>query len=232
MTLSDLLVSYNQVKAPTIHSQIQLPAYNIPTYQEQEKEEKKEEQQEESKYKVSRELFKKKSNDIVRGSQEFEDAYDRVEKINPEAKKYRKFLTKMAQQESGFNKSIQNREGAPAYGYFQFMQDGKKYNNISTYAGTDIETFKNNPDLQIQAAIKLAKSFENGFNESDKKLAKEKGFTVLGLLGGAWLGGVGGVRKYLQGKGNPSDRHWSKEGKGTSVGDRIRMFNFKYGGKL
>ena len=66
-----------------------------------------------------------------KGLAAFNKAYDEVEASNPEAKKYRQFLTKMAEQESGFNSAIQNRAGAPAYGYFQFMQDDKKYNNIS-----------------------------------------------------------------------------------------------------
>lgn len=161
-----------------------------------------------------------------KGLDEFNKWYDEVEKENPEAKNYRQFLTKMAEQESGFNSRIQNRAGAPAYGYFQFMQDGKKYNNISAYAGTDIETFRNNPKLQIQAAIKLAKSFERGFNKQDLELAAQKGYTKFGLLGGAWLAGNGGVRRFLQGLDNPSDKHWSKSGAGTSVADRIAMFNF------
>lgn len=165
-----------------------------------------------------------------KGLAEFNKAYDEVEKSNPEAKKYRQFLTKMAEQESGFNSAIQNRAGAPAYGYFQFMQDDKKYNNIRQYAGTDIETFRSNPKLQIEAAIKLAKSFENGFSKEDLELAKKNGYSTWGLLGGAWLAGNGGVRKFLQGKGNPSDRHWSKEGKGTDVATRIKAFNFKEGG--
>lgn len=162
-----------------------------------------------------------------KGLDSFNKAYDEVEKSNPEAKKYRQFLTKMAEQESGFDSVIQNRAGAPAYGYFQFMQDDKKYNNIKQYAGTDIETFRSNPKLQIEAAIKLAKSFENGFSKEDLELAKQKGYSTWGLLGGAWLAGNGGVRRFLRGRGNPSDRHWSKEGKGTDVASRIKLFNFK-----
>lgn len=172
---------------------------------------------------MKRELFNIKPS---KGLDEFNKWYDEVEKEDPEAKHYRQFLTKMAEQESGFNSAIQNRAGAPAYGYFQFMQDGKKYNNISAYAGTDIETFRNNPKLQIKAAIKLAKSFERGFNKKDLELAAQKGYTKFGLLGGAWLAGNGGVRKYLQGLANPSDRHWSKSGSGTDVASRIQMFNF------
>ena len=170
---------------------------------------------------MKRELFNIKPS---KGLDEFNKWYDEVEKEDPEAKHYRQFLTKMAEQESGFNSAIQNRAGAPAYGYFQFMQDGKKYNNITAYAGT--ETFRNNPKLQIKAAIKLAKSFERGFNKKDLELAAQKGYTKFGLLGGAWLAGNGGVRKYLQGLANPSDRHWSKSGSGTDVASRIQMFNF------
>ena len=172
---------------------------------------------------MKRELFNIKPS---KGLDEFNRWYDEVEQEDPEAKNYRQFLTKMAEQESGFNSAIQNKAGAPAYGYFQFMQDGKKYNNISAYAGTDVETFRNNPKLQIKAAIKLAKSFERGFNKKDLELAAQKGYTKFGLLGGAWLAGNGGVRKYLQGLANPSDRHWSKSGSGTDVASRIQMFNF------
>lgn len=172
---------------------------------------------------MKRELFNIKPS---KGLDEFNKWYDEVEQEDPEAKKYRQFLTKMAEQESGFNSAIQNRAGAPAYGYFQFMQDGKKYNNISAYAGTDVDTFRNNPKLQIKAAIKLAKQFERGFNKQDLELAAQKGYTKFGLLGGAWLAGNGGVRKYLQGLANPSDKHWSKSGSGTDVASRIQMFNF------
>lgn len=162
----------------------------------------------------------------------FNKAYDNVEKRNPEAKKYRKFLTQMADQESKFNVSIQNLAGAPAYGYFQFMEDGKKYHNISKFANVSIEEFRNNPELQIEAAIRLAKAFEKGFNEEDLKLAKEQGISKWGLLGGAWLAGNGGVRKYLKGQGNLSDRHWSKTGQGTDVASRIKAFNYKKGGQI
>lgn len=162
----------------------------------------------------------------VKGLSEFNKIYDEVEDEYPEAKKYRKFLTKMAEKESGFNSSIQNLAGAPAYGYFQFMQDGIKYNNISRFAKTDVKTFRNNPKLQILAAIKLAKEFEKGFSKEDLGIAKSKGFTKFGLLGGAWLAGNGGVRKYLKGISDPSDKHWDENGKGTNVSSRIKLFNF------
>lgn len=91
--------------------------------------------------------------------------------------------------------------------------------------GVSIEEFRNNPKLQIEAAAKLAEQFKSQFTEEDRRLAKEKGYSENALLAGAWLGGVGGVRKVLRGEGNPSDKHWSKEGKGTTVKDRMDKFN-------
>lgn len=159
------------------------------------------------------------------GLDEFNKAFDEVVAEDNSASKYRDFLTRIAEKESGFNSYIQNQAGAPAYGYFQFMQDGNRYNNITTYAGTDVETFRNNPKLQIKAAIKLAKDFEKGFSKQDLEEAKKKGYSMNGLLAGAWLGGVEGVRRYLYGMGDPSDKHWSSSGAGTTVGTRIREFN-------
>jgi hypothetical protein len=223
---------YDAIERPTLNmdntfEEYRFPVDNTPTYTIKREETPVDVQQpiikEEETPIMKRELFNIKPS---KGLDEFNKWYDEVEQEDPEAKNYRQFLTKMAEQESGFNSAIQNRAGAPAYGYFQFMQDGKKYNNISAYAGTDVDTFRNNPKLQIKAAIKLAKQFERGFNKQDLELAAQKGYTKFGLLGGAWLAGNGGVRKYLQGLANPSDKHWSKSGAGTDVASRIQMFNF------
>lgn len=223
---------YDAIERPTLNmdntfEEYRFPVDTTPTYTIKREETPVDVQQpiikEEETPIMKRELFNIKPS---KGLDEFNKWYDEVEQEDPEAKNYRQFLTKMAEQESGFNSAIQNRAGAPAYGYFQFMQDGKKYNNISAYAGTDVDTFRNNPKLQIKAAIKLAKQFERGFNKQDLELAAQKGYTKFGLLGGAWLAGNGGVRKYLQGLANPSDRHWSKSGSGTDVASRIAMFNF------
>lgn len=223
---------YDVIERPTLNmdntfEEYRFPVDNTPTYTIKREETPVDVQQpiikEEETPIMKRELFNIKPS---KGLDEFNKWYDEVEQEDPEAKNYRQFLTKMAEQESGFNSAVQNRAGAPAYGYFQFMQDGKKYNNISAYAGTDVDTFRNNPKLQIKAAIKLAKQFERGFNKQDLELAAQKGYTKFGLLGGAWLAGNGGVRKYLQGLANPSDKHWSKSGSGTDVASRIQMFNF------
>lgn len=152
------------------------------------------------------------------GLSEFNKYYDEVEKEMPEAKQYRKLLTDLANKESSFNSSIQNSQGAPAYGYFQFMQDGEKYNNITAYAGVDIDTFRNDPKLQIKAAVKLAQEFKNTFSNKDREIAKKKGITEKGLLSGAWLAGVGGVREYLYGVSDKSDGY-------TTVSQRIKELN-------
>ena len=143
----------------------------------------------------------------------------------PDAAEYRDFLTTVAKYESGFDSRAKNKY-APAWGYFQFMQDDNKYNNIKSYAGVDTQTFLNNPKLQIRAAINLAKAMEKGFTKEDIEAAKSKGISRWGMLGGAWLGGNGGLRKYLLQNINSSDKHWNPEGKGIDMENQIRRYNF------
>ena len=158
------------------------------------------------------------------GIDNFNKIYDKVQSQNPSAQQFRGFLTKMAWHESRFNPKIKNQAGAPAYGYFQMMET-QNARNISTFAKTSINNFLNNPELQINAAIGLANQILRGFSEEDYQLAKQKGITINGMLAGAWLAGNSGVKKYLRGKGNPSDRHWSKSGQGTDVATMIKEFN-------
>ena len=146
----------------------------------------------------------------------FKSCWDEYVKENPDAAKYEKVLTKIAKHESNFNYSIKNTSGAPAYGWFQFWQDGKT-NNISKYSGLDVESFLQNPMAQIDAAVKMARSIEKQFNSQDLKLAKAQSYSMDQLIRGAWLGGVGGVRKVLKGQGNPSDSKWYKNNKGRTV---------------
>lgn len=161
-----------------------------------------------------------------KGTEEFNRIYDEVEKEYPEASKYRTFLTTVAKYESGFNSKAKNKN-APAWGYFQFMQDDNKYNNIKTYAGVDTQTFLDNPKLQIIAAINLAKSMEKGFSKEDINAAKSKGITRWGMLGGAWLGGNGGLRRYLLNNENISDKHWSSDNSGIDMINQIKRYNFE-----
>ena len=88
-----------------------------------------------------------------------------------------------------------------------------------------IDEFRKNPKAQIKAAIKLAKAFQNGFKGEDLAKARSMGINMSGLIGGAWLGGVGGVRKVINGTGDPSDKHWSKTGAGSSVSACIQRYN-------
>ena len=156
------------------------------------------------------------------GRKAFDKAFDEVIKENPEAAKYRKFLTEVAKHESGFNPIIKN-PNAPAYGYFQFMQDGNRYNNITTYAGSDIKTFLSDPKLQIKAAIKLAEAFAQSFSSKDREKAKQSGISEWGLIGGAWLGGASGVKKLLYNNVNVDDKHWG--GTGIDMASQIKRYN-------
>lgn len=159
------------------------------------------------------------------GFNEFNTLFDQVEKEMPEAAKYRGILTEIAKRESGFKAGIQNKSGAPAYGYFQFWQDGK-INNITHYSGLSVNEFLKNPKAQIESAVKMASKIEKSFNSSDLEKAKAKGYSIEGLISGAWLGGIGGVRKVLNDEGNPSDKHWSKDGKhGTDVKTCIEQYS-------
>lgn len=155
------------------------------------------------------------SFDEIITDQTFDSAYDAVEAQYPIASKYRTLLTLIAEQESGFNPHAKN-PNAPAYGYFQFMQ-GDRWNNISEYAGVDINTFLNNPEIQIKAAVDLAEAFENSFTEEDIKKAKSLGYGMDSMIAGAWLAGPGGVKKFIWEGINRDDKHWSPEGAGVSV---------------
>ena len=110
----------------------------------------------------------------------FKEAYNKVG-----VPKMFNFFSLLAKKESGYNSEIQNLQGAPAYGYFQFMQDGERWNNIRDYAGVDIETFRRSPEIQIKAAHKLAEAFLDGFSDRDMARARELGYSDSALLAGA-----------------------------------------------
>ena len=134
----------------------------------------------------------------------------------------RALFTHLAQMESGFNSAIQNRGGAPAYGYFQFMQGnyrGKNYNNVGLFSGVDLNTFRNSPVLQIRAANKLANSFMSSFSKTELNRLHSMGWTDNAIIAGCWLGGPGGVRAFAFNNQNRSDG-------ATSVGARMKLFNY------
>lgn len=161
---------------------------------------------------------KPKSEDYsnLKGFDVFKAAY---EKAGGDPNKFN-FFAYLAKRESGFNPYIQNKAGAPAYGYFQFMQGtsgSRSWNNITKYAGVDLETFRKSPEIQIKAAQKLEQAFLSQFTEKDIKRARELGYSDSALVAGAWLGGVGGVRKILHQGINVDDKKWSKTGAGVTM---------------
>ena len=134
----------------------------------------------------------------------------------------RNLFTRLANQESSFRHDIDNSRGVPAFGYFQFMQGnyrGKNYNNVGQYAGVDLDTFRRNPVIQIQAANNLANYFMNSFSKTELQRLHQMGYSDSAIIGGAWLGGPGGVRAFAFGN---QDR---KDVNGTSVGRYMQMFN-------
>lgn len=152
----------------------------------------------------------------LKGFGTFKKAY---EKAGGDPRKFN-FFAYLAKRESGFNPYIQNKAGAPAYGYFQFMQGtsgSRSWNNVAKYAGVDLETFRRNPEIQIKAAHKLEQAFLSQFTKEDIKRARELGYSDSALVAGAWLGGVGGVRKFLHQNINVDDKKWSKTGAGVTM---------------
>lgn len=195
-------------------------------------ESKENESKEDSKENESKDEEKKPA--ITYKGKGFNDFKENYKKAGIDPAKF-DFFASIAKHESNFNPTVQNKAGAPAFGYFQFMQDGKKWNNISKFAGVDIQTFRNNPILQIKAAEKLANAFLSQFTEEDKKRARELGYSDSALVRGAWMGGVGGVRNFLYKGINASDNHWDKKtGKGSNVKAAMDRGNnyFKKGGIL
>lgn len=154
---------------------------------------------------------------VLKGPKAFEEAFEEALKINPSISKYKNYLVKTAKRESNFNSYIQNTTGAPYYGYFQM---GK--NEIAITTKMSVEQFRRDPVAQILGACKL---YEMNLNTIKKlgvyNLGKEKGYSDDALVAGAWMGGPGGVKKYLLGLGDPSDSHWYKKAGmkgGSSVG--------------
>ena len=161
-----------------------------------------------------------------KGLSQFNLNFDEALKVGgkeaEELKARRAVLTHLAQVESGFNSAVQNRTGAPAFGYFQFMQGlyrGTNHNNIGQYAGVDVNTFRNSPVLQIRAANKLANSFMSSFSKTELNKLHQLGWTDNAILAGCWLGGPGGVKR-LAFKGIDAS-----DGSDT-IGKRMKKFNY------
>lgn len=157
----------------------------------------------------------------LKGSKQFEEALAKAEQINPNVRKYRNFLIKTAKLESGFNSHIQNKAGAPYYGYFQMGRE-----EIKRTTGLSVNDFRNDPIQQILGAVKLYE-----INLKTIKVlgiyekCKSAGYSDDAIIAGAWVGGPGGVKRFINRKGDPSDSHWYNGSGGTSVGKRMKEFN-------
>lgn len=99
-----------------------------------------------------------------------------------------------------------------ARGYFQFLDSTLK----------DLGINKTADEMTREEQLMAIKKF----TDRNRKLlaneigeAKTKGLSEWGLLGGAHLGGVGGVRRFLKSGQNAKDKF------GTSVGDYIKHFS-------
>lgn len=153
-----------------------------------------------------------KNVNIPTGTKTFNDAFDIVQRKHPEIKKYRSFLTKLAQRESGFNpKAGANNKVGTALGYFQLIPSNRQ--------GISYEKFVSDPVLQIETAWKLLNSHVNNLNANDIDKAQQKGYTQSSMLAGAWLGGLQGMRNTLHLNKNISDNL------GTSVKRYMTEFN-------
>ena len=146
------------------------------------------------------------------GIKTFNEAFDKVQTRIPEIKKYRNFLTKLAERESSFrpDAAAKNTRGT-ALGYFQFMPFNRK--NISP------KDFVDNPELQIEMAWKLLKEFKNSFSPLDWNKARNKGYTESAMIAGAWLSGAGGVRNFL------NTGYKAQDNLGTDVKHYMDKFN-------
>lgn len=156
----------------------------------------------------------------IKGSKQFEQAFKEAKEIDPTISKYKNFLVKTAERESQFDSYIQNTAGAPYYGYFQMGAD-----EIRRTTGLSVQQFRNNPVAQILGAVKLYKLNLNTLkNNGVYDLCRQHGYSEEAIMAGAWIGGAGGVEKYIKGQGNPSDSHWYGGKRGASVGSIMNNY--------
>ena len=225
MSFSDRFVSYKMTKPPKfLTKEFDLEQFNptIPSFNKEKDVDfdlkETEHQQKQQKYsKVNfNNNFNMKNKETVKAPQSFEDAFNQAVKINPEIQKYKNWLFETGKVESSFKSvDIQNSAGKPYYGWFQMGAE-----QIHSTTGLTVEQFRKDPVQQILGAVQLYKTNLKTLKSIGAyDLCKAKGYSEGAMMAGAWLGGPGGVKKFITGKGNPSDVH------GTSVGKRMNLFN-------
>ena len=152
----------------------------------------------------------KRQKRFISSNDSFTSVLDKLAAEDESIAKNKDILSRLAQIESNQRWNARNDR---AYGAFQLMDF-----NITG----DVNDFINNPEEQIKQANRLLEFNKSQFTKRDLELAQKQGYSYDQLLAGAWLGGVGSVRKVLNGTGNPSDKD------GADV--RSRMQNFQTGG--
>ena len=146
-------------------------------------------------FKKDEEETKPKTQIQLKGPKEFERVLDRAAEINPEVNKYRDWLILTAKLESGFRSNPKNTVGAPYYGYF-----GMGVDPIKRTTGLTIEQFKNDPVQQVLGAVKLYKmNLKTVKTLGIYEKCKAKGYSDDAIFAGTWLGGPGGVNKFING---------------------------------
>ncbi len=163
------------------------------------------------------------NNNNTPGPEQYESLWGEYLSKHPEHAQFKGALTGYAKRESNFN-NIQNTAGAPAYGYFQLYKG-----NWGSNTGEDL---LKDPIKQIGLAIQLYKNNMSTFTEQDWEKGKKQGYSKDAMLAGAWLGGVGNVRKFLNTGVSASDGHHYPNGKGDNIKARMDLFNLKEGGLL
>lgn len=154
----------------------------------------------------------KRQKRFISSNDSFSSVLDKLAAEDESIAKNKDILSRLAQVESNQRWNARNDR---AYGAFQLMDF-----NITG----DINDFINNPEEQIRQANRLLEFNKSQFTKKDLELAQKQGYNYDQLLAGAWLGGVGSVRKVLIGTGNPSDKD------GADV--RSRMQKFQQGGVI
>lgn len=164
----------------------------------------------------------KKSETInLNGPKEFEKVLDQAAEVNPEVNKHRNWLILTAKLESSWQSRPKKKINAPYEGYF-----GMGHDLIKKLTGLTVEEYLNNPVQQVLAAVKLYNmnlKTVKAMGIYDK--CKDKGYSDDAIVAGTWLGGPGGVKKFINGNGDPSDSHWYGGKGGTSVSRRMNEFN-------
>ena len=209
MTLSDLLVTYNQVRTPEVpeleqdfHTDDRYNRY-IQYVNEKKNNATKpenntwqgwtlsnpvsqwfvsESQQSTSDYQPeSGQSATARAKRISRGTgyNNFVTAYNKFLAENPQYSKYKDLLTSIAGLESSYQQDVSNKNSS-ALGWFQFMDKTR-----SNYTNASREEFTSNPNLQFEVASRHMDDIIRQINPY-KDRAKELGLTDLQLVYGMW----------------------------------------------